>query len=163
MRVLGAWELGIYKGKDKRATSVIKKPGVVRLKVSLTPVLVSSDDDGGKDQQPLAEETVNYESVYVWSLMTRRQPACRPTAAWALFPVWWLTNIHPGSRCHEDGIQSPCLRYERARQFRARGTKQKQSLCASGSREVHLVYVPWWRRNHFWESMLYFDNLLFRS
>jgi hypothetical protein len=71
MRVLGAWELGIYKGKDKRATSVIKKPGVVRLKVSLTPVLVSSDDDGGKDQQPLAEET-----IYRCNAHQAQLPAC---------------------------------------------------------------------------------------
>jgi hypothetical protein len=33
-----ARELGIYKGKDKRATNVIKEPGAVSLKVSMLPV-----------------------------------------------------------------------------------------------------------------------------
>ena len=55
-----AWELGIYKGKDKRATNVIKEPGAVDLKVSMLPVRESSDDDGGKDQRRLVKEETIY-------------------------------------------------------------------------------------------------------
>lgn len=50
-----AWEPGIYKGKDKRETNVIKEPGAVGLKVSMLPVRVSSDDNG-RDQRRLVEE-----------------------------------------------------------------------------------------------------------
>jgi hypothetical protein len=43
-----AWELGIYKDKDKRATNVIKEPEAVGLKASMLLVWESSDDGGGK-------------------------------------------------------------------------------------------------------------------
>lgn len=37
-----AWETGIYRGKNKRATSVNKEPGAVGLNVSMLAVRVSS-------------------------------------------------------------------------------------------------------------------------
>jgi hypothetical protein len=41
-----AWEPGIYRSKDRRATYTAKGPEAVGLKASMLPVLVPTFDDG---------------------------------------------------------------------------------------------------------------------
>ena len=58
-----AWEPGIYRGRDKRATYRTKGPEAVGLKASMLPVRVPSFDDGVAEMPEAPSERRGYISL----------------------------------------------------------------------------------------------------